>query len=162
MEAWIDFYLRTDSQSPELITTDAYGVYFSVIVCIYGVLKEDSGEQLPRQRIASDYVAMPPLYFPVKITYATVYKERAQGRVVRVEPRIVLGTAEQAAKTLSEGSTAPTINVSYVERWHGTNRHFNAEGAVSLHVLEGHTVSHSGDLVGRSDVQLVLDATDAT
>jgi hypothetical protein len=140
-EAWVDFYQRTDYQRPELITTDEYAVYFNVIVCTYGRLKEEL-EPLARERLAADYAAMPPLYFPVEITYATVQKKRVKGRVVRVEPRIVLGTAEQAAKTLSEGSTAPTINVNYVERWHGTNRHFNARKARKVYTFSKDILFH--------------------
>ena len=59
-DAWIDFYLRTDSYRPELITTDEYGVYFRVIVCIYGVLKEelDSRAEEPGE---FDFDSVPPL-----------------------------------------------------------------------------------------------------
>ena len=69
---------------------------------------------------------MPPVYFPVEICYATVHKEREQGRVVRVRQRVVLGTDEQAAAAVGDGGT---INTSYVERWNGTQRHFNARKA---------------------------------
>ena len=140
-DAWIDFYLRTDSYRPELITTDEYGAYFKVIVCTYGVLKEELDSRAEESG-EFDFDSVPPLGFPVQITYATVHKERAKGRVVRVEPRIVLGTAEQAAQTLSEGSTAPTINLSYVERWHGTNRHFNARKARKVYTFSKDILFH--------------------
>ena len=48
---------------------------------------------------------------------------------MKVEKRIVLGSAEGVAAALAEGSTAETINVSYVERSHATQRHFNARKA---------------------------------
>jgi hypothetical protein len=41
LEAFLDYYERTDGCLPELITTDEYAPYFSVIVSVYGVLKED-------------------------------------------------------------------------------------------------------------------------
>ena len=41
LEAFLDFYTRTDGQLPELITTDEYAAYFSVIVSVYGVRKEE-------------------------------------------------------------------------------------------------------------------------
>ena len=40
-EAFPDFYERTDGRLPELITTDEYAPYASVIRDVYGVLKED-------------------------------------------------------------------------------------------------------------------------
>jgi hypothetical protein len=125
LATWLDFYERTDGALPLLITTDEYPVYFSTIVSVYGVPKEEL-ELTPEQREEYDYDGMPDVYFPVEIAYTTVHKERAHGRVVAVEPRIVLGTKKQVAEVLAEGRTAPTINISYVERWHGTQRHFNA------------------------------------
>jgi hypothetical protein len=41
LEAFLDFYERTDGCLPELITTDEYAPYLAVIVSVYGVLKED-------------------------------------------------------------------------------------------------------------------------
>jgi len=128
LEAFLDFYTRTDGQLPELITTDEYASYFTVIVSVYGVLKGDL-ELTAAEKGEFGWEQLPPLYFPVEIAYATVQKERARGRVVRVEQRLRLGTAEQVAETLRQGPTAGTINTSYVERWIGTNRHFNARKA---------------------------------
>jgi hypothetical protein len=45
---------------------------------------------------------------------------------VRVEQRVIFGTAEQVAAALAAGKTAPSINTSYVERWNGTQRNCNA------------------------------------
>ena len=141
LEAFLDFYARTDGALPGLITTDAYAAYCTVIVSTYGVRKEDM-ELTEAERLEIDYEALPPVYFPVEIAYATVHKERAQGRVVRVEQRIVLGTAEQVAAVLAEGSTAPTINVNYVERWNGTQRHFNARKARKVYTFSKDVLFH--------------------
>jgi hypothetical protein len=127
-EAWTDFYQRTDGALPALITTDEYAAYFTVIVSTYGVRKEDL-ELTEEQKEEYGFDAMPPIYFPVEIAHATVHKEREQGRVVRVEQRIICGTAEQVAEALAAGTTAPTINTSYIERWNGTQRNFNARKA---------------------------------
>jgi hypothetical protein len=128
LEAFLDFYTRTDGQLPALITTDEYAPYFSIIVSVYGVLKGDL-ELTAAEKGEFGWEQLPPLYFPVEIAYATVQKERARGRVVRVEQRLRLGTAEQVAETLRQGPTAGTINNNYVERWIGTNRHCNARKA---------------------------------
>ena len=140
LEAFLDFYERTDGRLPELITTDEYAVYPSVILDAYGVRKEDlelteAEEEFGREE-------MPPEYFPVEIAYATVHKERERGRVVRVEPRIVFGTEAQVAEVLDRGTTAATINTSYVERFHGTNRHFNARKARKVYTFSKDLAFH--------------------
>src|SRR5205085_11822301 len=61
-----------------------------------------------------------------EITYATVHKEREKGRVVKVTSQVVLGSEEQAEQTLAESERSETINTSFVERWFGTQRQFNA------------------------------------
>jgi len=141
LEAFLDFYARTDGALPGLITTDEYAAYFTVIVSTYGVRKEDM-ELTAAEREEIGYETLPPVYFPAEIAYATVHKERAHGRVVRVEQRIVLGTAAQVAAVLAEGSTAPTINVNYVERWNGTQRHFNARKARKVYTFSKDVLSH--------------------
>jgi hypothetical protein len=141
LATWLDYYARTDGELPLLITTDEYPVYFSTIVSVYGVPK-GALELTPEQRVAYDYDGMPEVYFPVEIAYTTVHKERAQGRVVGVEQRIVLGTTKQVEAVLAEGSTAPTINVSYVERWNGTQRHWNARKARKVYTFSKDWVFH--------------------
>jgi hypothetical protein len=141
LATWLDFYERTDGDLPLLITTDEYPVYFSTIVNVYGVLKEEL-ELTPAEQAEYDYDGMPDVYFPVEIAYTTVHKERAHGRVVDVEPRIVLGTKQQVEEVLAAGSTAPTINVSYVERWNGTQRHFNARKARKVYTFSKDWMFH--------------------
>jgi len=50
-----------------------------------------------------------------ELDYATVHKTRENGRVVRVEQRIVFGEPKRIAKRLLE-SPSNTINTAYVER----------------------------------------------
>jgi hypothetical protein len=139
--AFADFYRRTDGLLPPLIVTDEYAPYFTVILDTYGVRKEDL-ELTAAERDEVGYEEMPPVYFPVEINYATVHKEREHGRVVRVEPRVVLGTAAGVAGALAEGTTAATINTSYVERWNGTQRHFNARKARKVYTFSKELVFH--------------------
>jgi len=127
-QAFLDFYRRTDGQLPPLITSDEYAPYLTVIIETYGVRKE-ALELTEEEKVEYDYGGMPAVYVPVEIGYATVHKEREKGHVVRVEPRVVLGTDEQVAEVLEQGSTSETVNTSYVERYHGTQRHFNARKA---------------------------------
>jgi IS1 family transposase len=131
---WADFYRRTDGGLPELVTTDEYSAYPTALLATYGVRKEDL-ELTTQQKERLDYASMPAVYFPEEINHATVHKERESGRVVKVEKRIVRGSEKTVAKILKRGSTAPTINVSYVERCHGTQRHFNARKARKVYTF---------------------------
>lgn len=133
--------MRTDGDLPALITTDEYAASFTALVCTYGVRKEEL-ELTDAERVEFDYDTLPPLYFPVEIAYATVPKERARGHVVRVAPRVVLGTAQQVEAVLTAGSTAPSITVSYRERCHGTQRHFNARKARKVYTFSKDWLLH--------------------
>lgn len=138
---WQDYYERTDGDLPGLIVTDEYPSYLTVLVDLYGVRKEDM-EFTEAEKIEVGYDELPAVYFPVEINYATVHKDRAQGRVVHVEPRVVLGSDPEVKKVLAECETAPTINVSYVERWNGTQRHFNARKARKVYTFSKELIFH--------------------
>jgi IS1 family transposase len=125
VQVFTDFYDRTNGALPELIATDGYAVYEAVILDTYGVWREDLG--LTRAEEAEfDRQGMPEFYFPVEITYARVLKEKEGGCVVEVNSEVVRGSQEQAEETLAESERSQTINTSFVERYHGTQRQFNA------------------------------------
>ena len=69
-------------------------------------------------------------------------KGREQGRVVGVEQRVLLGTEAQVQEALAGGGSAGTVNTSYVERWHGTNRHFNARKARKVYTFSKDLLFH--------------------
>jgi hypothetical protein len=58
-----------------------------------------------------------------------------------VEQRVVLGTAEQVAEALGQGA-AGAVHTSYVERYHGTQRHFNARKARKVYTFSKELVLH--------------------
>lgn len=138
---WRDYYERTDGDLPGLIVTDEYPAYLTVLVDVYGVRKEEL-EFTEAEKVEVGYDEMPAVYFPLEINYATVPKERVQGRVVHVQPRVVLGTAKEAKSVLAACDTAQTINVSYLERWHGTQRHFNARKARKVYTFSKELIFH--------------------
>jgi hypothetical protein len=124
VRVFTDFFDRTDGALPELIATDGYAVYEPVILDTYGLWlteAELTADQLAEFRQAG----RPEFYFPVEITYARVLKEKEGGRVVGVTSEVVLGSEEQAEKTLEESERSETINTSFMERWFGTQRQFN-------------------------------------
>jgi hypothetical protein len=125
VQVFTDFYDRTDGYLPELISTDEYAVYEPVILATYGVWREEL-ELTAEEDADFDRVGMPEFYFPVEITYATVHKEREGSRVVETWGEVVLGTQDQAEEALAKSGHSQTINTSFAERYHGTQRQFNA------------------------------------
>jgi IS1 family transposase len=140
-QAWADFYQRTDGLLPALVTTDEYSAYLTALLQAYGVGKEEL-ELTDAEKEALDFENLPAVYFPEEINYATVHKEREKGRVVKVEKRILRGSQHGVAEALAAGSTAETINVSYVERCHGTQRHSNARKARKVYTFSKDLVFH--------------------
>jgi hypothetical protein len=124
VQVFTDYYDRTDGYLPELIATDGYAVYETVILDTYGLWLTEVGLSAKElEEFRQD--GMPEFYFPVEITYARVLKEKAGGRVVKVTSEVVRGSQEQAEETLEESEQSQKINTSFVERWFGTQRQFN-------------------------------------
>jgi hypothetical protein len=124
VQVFTDFYDRTGGYLPQLITTDEYAVYESVILDSYGVWLKELELTRQEQRECG-WAEMPEFYFPEEIAYATVHKTRQGGRVVEVSARLLYGSDEQVEQTLDESERSQTINTSFVERWFGTQRQFN-------------------------------------
>jgi IS1 family transposase len=122
VQLFTDFYERTGGYLPELICTDEYAVYETVILDTYGVLREEL--ELTAKEEAE--FTLGEFHFPVEITYATVHKHKENGRVVAVSERVVLGSQEQLEQTLANSEQSQRANTSFVERYHGTHRHLNA------------------------------------
>lgn len=97
-----DLACRTDGIVPRLITTDEYPAYDSAIQVTYG-----GGRREP-------------------YCYATVTKRREKGRVVEVRRSLIIGSRRRLRETLEQSEHSRTVNTSAVERFHGTNRQFNA------------------------------------
>jgi hypothetical protein len=122
VQVFTDFYERTDGYLPELICTDEYAVYRTVILDTYGVLREEL-ELTPEEDVE---FSRDDFFFPEEVTYATVQKHKEGGRVVAVTERVVLGSEEQLERTLEGSGQSESVNTSFVERYHGTQRQFNA------------------------------------
>jgi len=126
VQVFTDFCNRTDGHLPARITTDEYAVYATVILDTYGVCWRTEMDLTPAEIADCERVGMPELYFPAEIACATVHKERQGGRVAAVTQRVVLGSQEQVEQTLTQAERSTTVNTSFVERYHGTQRQFNA------------------------------------
>ena len=60
---------------------------------------------------------------PAELKYATVHKEREKGLVVSIVTAVVMGTRATVAGALERSSASRTINTSFLERHHLTDRH---------------------------------------
>jgi IS1 family transposase len=118
-----DFHRRTSGRLMSLITTDEYAPYRGAILDVYGetITPPRSGK---RGRPRKSYKVP-----PTGLTYATVHKTRVKGRVVKVEQRIIFGTAVGVGAALARSASSRAVNTSFVERQNGTDRNRNARKA---------------------------------
>lgn len=125
-----DFHRRTGGRLMRLITSDEYPAYTDAIRSVYGavVVPPRTGRPgRPRQ----PYTQLPP-----GLTYATVHKERENGRVIDVSTRVVFGTAVAVALALALSVVSRVVNTCFVERHNGTDRNRS-----SRKVRKGYTFS---------------------
>ena len=101
---------------PELITSDEWPGYPDAIAQAFGTVVTPERTGRPGRP------ARPRVEVPAGLNHATVHKTRECGRVVKVEARVVRGTAGAVEAALGGGE----VSVSYLERQNGTDRHRNA------------------------------------
>jgi IS1 family transposase len=112
---------RTEGREDVLLTSDELPAYETAIGHVYGVPEDPRPAGSPGR---------PPIEsrrrVPADLKYATVHKEREKGRVVAILTAVVLGTWQAVAGALERSSASRTINTSFLERHHLTDRHHNA------------------------------------
>jgi hypothetical protein len=112
---------RTAGRTDVLLTSDEYPAYETAIDYVYGIPEGPPPPGTPGRR-----PVLPPRQAPPDLTYATVHKEREEGRVVAITLAVVLGTWQAVAAALKRSGASRTVNTSFVERHHLTDRHRNA------------------------------------
>jgi hypothetical protein len=112
---------RTGGRTDVLLTSDAYSAYEAAIDHVYG----EPGPAKPPGTSGRRPV-LPPRRPPTGLMYATVHKERETGRVVAITVAAVLGTWQAVAAALKRTGVSRSVNTSFVERHHLTDRHHNA------------------------------------
>ena len=113
---------RLGDRPPGLFTSDEHEAYESAIVTAFSEPEPAPASPSrpgrprvgPRRRLAPGLV------------YATVRKERKKGRVVSIRRSIVLGDEPTVEALIKASVCSRTINTSFVERRHGTDRGQNA------------------------------------
>jgi len=111
-----DVKQRLGGRTPELITTDELSAYEEVIRKVFGQ------QVIPPRTGKPGRPAGPRVVVPEGLHYATVHKTRKNGRVTKVEQRLILGSKEGLTGVLKGAA----VSTSYLERQHGTDRHRNA------------------------------------
>lgn len=113
---------RLGDRPPALLTSDEHAAYETAIAETFSEPEpEPAGPRRPgRPRVAPRRRLVPGL------AYATVCKERKEGRVVSVRRKVVLGSRRSVDGVLRESACSRTINTSFVERRHATDRGQNA------------------------------------
>jgi hypothetical protein len=108
---------RLGDEPPALMTSDELAAYATAIETTFGVPAPPPERRGPgRPRVA------PELRLPAGVCYATVHKHRENGRVVAVEQKQVLGTSEDLEDALGASTVSGTVNTSFLERQHATDR----------------------------------------
>ena len=110
---------RTGGRVMRLLTSDEFAPYREEILDAYGTC-QPVARTGKRGRPRKPRKAAPP-----NLLYATVHKTRRKGRVVKVEPRLQFGSQAMLEAALAQSTVSTTVNVSFIERYNGTDRHRN-------------------------------------
>jgi hypothetical protein len=105
----------TKVENKPLFVSDELPHYKDAILNYFGQkeeLKKTGKRGRPRK---------PKKIIDTEIDYAIVHKTRENGKVIKVEKRVVFGDIDRVEKRL-ENSVSNTINTSYIERSNGTLR----------------------------------------
>lgn len=117
-----EFRQRTRGRIMRLMTSDDYPSYKIAINDVYG-LRYVPLTVLPRRRGG---LPGPGKRVPADLNYARICKRRENGRVVEVNVEVVFGSEESIGRALRQSAVSRAVNTSFLERYHGTDRHHNA------------------------------------
>lgn len=114
-----DFKKRTGGRLMNLMTSDEYPAYRKAIFEAYAEVQEQprTGRQGRPKK--------PVKVLPKKLKYATVHKERQNGRVVKVSKRVVFGTQRAVLAALALSLVSTRVNTVFIERNNGSDRNRN-------------------------------------
>jgi hypothetical protein len=115
-----DVAARTGGEPLDLFTSDENPAYAWALLEVYGEWMQ------PERQGARGRHPQPVKVPPEDLTYARVHKTRENNRVVKVEARVVYGSAAAVQAALDNSSASDSVNTVYVERHNGTDRNRNA------------------------------------
>ncbi len=118
-----EFRGRTGGRIMRLLTSDDYPSYKIAINDVYGLRSVPlklAPPVLGPQRVRT--TKRPP----PELNYARICRRRENGRVVEMTIEVVFGSEESIARALRQSAVSREVNTSFLERYHGTDRHHNA------------------------------------
>lgn len=114
-----DVKTRTGGRLMNLLTSDEYAAYKTAIFEAYA-LEQEQTRTGRRGRPKK-----PKKILPKGLKYATVHKERENGRVVKVTTRVVFGTLAAVLAALALSLVSKVVNTVFIERHNGSDRNRN-------------------------------------
>jgi hypothetical protein len=105
---------------PRLVTSEDYPADATALEIVFGVPVTEPATGPGRRPL------LPPRRLPPELSSATVHKQRENDRVVAVERRLSVGTPAGLNVAWGASPVSRTVNTSFVERQHGTDRGPNA------------------------------------
>jgi IS1 family transposase len=111
---------RTDRQTAMFVSSDEYKPYRRVLLEVYGLSRPR------RRRYRRGRRPHPRRVPPGGLVYATIHKHRRKGRVVRVTTHRIFGSAAELEQALAASPVSKKLNIAFVERYNGTDRHLNS------------------------------------
>jgi IS1 family transposase len=114
---------QLNDRVPRLITSDEYASYATVLKLVFEPLIRPVPSGQGRKRPRS------PRPKPSGLNYATICKQRENGRIVSVQTQVVLGSKKSVARALKQSRVSSKVNTSFLERHNATDRHRNARKA---------------------------------
>ena len=118
------FARRTGRRIMQLMTSDDYPSYKVAILDVYGL--QSVPLRILNQRGRGPQRSLPFKRPPPALNYARLCKQRRHGRVVKVDVQVVYGTDASVRAALKRSAVSHAVNISFVERHNGTDRHRNA------------------------------------
>jgi IS1 family transposase len=114
-----DFKARSAGRIPNLPTADEYPASKTAIFEAYAVTRT------PRRTGRPGRPKKPTKVLPKEVVYATVHKERENGRVVKGTTRRVFGTLVRRVAALALSLVSKGVNTVFIERHNGSDRNRN-------------------------------------
>jgi IS1 family transposase len=114
-----DFKRRTGGRLMNLMTSDEYPAYRLAIFAAYAEVRQ------PRRTGRPGRPRKPVQVLPKGLKYATVHKERRNGRVAKVTTRVVFGTLRAVLAALALSLVSTLVNTVFIERHNGSDRNRN-------------------------------------
>jgi hypothetical protein len=111
---------RTRGRVLDLVTSDDYPAYETALPEAYGRGVVTTATGRPSRKLVPGKVPPPGM------SYAAVEKRRERGRVVEVITRVVFGTVATVLAALARSRASRSVNFSFLERQHATDRRHNA------------------------------------